>query len=178
MNTIDTEITGNPNTPVLKPSFRYALILSGIGIVFTVLSGSLKWDQNSWDFRLISWAFTIGAMIYIIRHYRDNLNGGYLRIGQGTGLSALTGLFQGIIMAIFMYVYLTSINPDMMVMMEDQALRELEGEGLSETQIDQAMEMTKAFMTPGFISSMMIIGAVIGTTILGLIISAIMKKGE
>lgn len=178
MNTIDTETTGNPNTPILKPAIRYALILSGLGILFTVLSSTLKWDQNSWDFKIITWAFTIGAMVYIIKNFRDALNGGYLRIGQGTGLSALTGLFQGIIMAIFMYVFTTSINPDMMVMMEDQALQQLESQGLSESEIDQAMEMSKAFMTPGFISSMLLVGSVIMTTLLGLIISAIMKKGE
>lgn len=178
MNTIDTETTGNPNTPILKPAIRYALILSGLGILFTVLSSTLKWDQNSWDFKIITWAFTIGAMVYIIKNFRDALNGGYLRIGQGTGLSALTGLFQGIIMAIFMYIFTTSINPDMMVMMEDQALQQLESQGLSESEIDQAMEMSKAFMTPGFISSMLLVGSVIMTTLLGLIISAIMKKGE
>ncbi len=178
MNTIDTETIGNPNTPILKPAIRYALILSGLGILFTVLSSTLKWDQNSWDFKIITWAFTIGAMVYIIKNFRDALNGGYLRIGQGTGLSALTGLFQGIIMAIFMYIFTTSINPDMMVMMEDQALQQLESQGLSESEIDQAMEMSKAFMTPGFISSMLLVGSVIMTTLLGLIISAIMKKGE
>jgi hypothetical protein len=178
MNTIDTEITGNPNTPKLKPAIRYALILSGISILLTVLSGTLKWDQNAWDFRLISWALTIGAMVYIIKHFRDTLNEGYLRVGQGTGLSALTGLFQGIIMCIFMYVYLTSINSDMLVMMENEAIRGMEEQGLTESEIDQAMEISKAFMTPGFIAAMMLVGSVFLTTLLGLIISAIMKKGE
>jgi hypothetical protein len=178
MNTIDTEIQGNPDTPKMKPAIRYAFILSVISIVFVFLSQFLKWDQNSWDFKLISWAFSIGAVVYMIKHFRDSLNGGYLRIGQGVGLSALTGLFQGLIMCVFMYVYLTSINPEMMVTMEDQTLRELESQGMSEEQIDQTMEMTKVFLTPGFISGMMIFGSVFMTTLLGLIVSAIMKKGE
>jgi hypothetical protein len=33
-------------------------------------------------------------------------------------------------------------------------------------------------MTPGFIAAMMLVGSVFLTTLLGLIISAIMKKGE
>jgi ABC-type sugar transport system permease subunit len=178
MNTIDTEIRENPNTPILKPALRYALILSGIGIGLTLLSSAIKWDPNSWDYKLVSWAFTIGAMVFIIKHFRDTLNGGFLRLGQGVGLSALTGLFQGLIMCAFMYVYLTSLNPEMLVMIEDQTLAELEKQGMSESEIDQAMAMTKPFLSAGFISGMMIFGSVIMTTLLGLIISAIMKKGE
>lgn len=178
MNTIDNDIQGNPDTPKLKPAIRYAFILSGISILFVFLSQFLKWDQNSLDFKLITWAFSIGAVFYMIKHYRDTLNGGYLRIGQGVGLSALTGLIQGLIMCAFMYVYLTAINPDMLVTIEDQTLRQLESEGLSESEIDQAMAYSKPFLTPGFMSGMMIFGSVFMTTLLGLIVSAIMKKGE
>ncbi|MBL7942723.1 MAG: DUF4199 domain-containing protein, partial [Flavobacteriales bacterium] len=112
----------------------------------------------------------------ILNHYKKKVNNGFLSFGQGVGLSVLTGLVIGVIMAIFMYVYTKFINPDMIIKIQDKAIEDMQSQGLSDEQIEMSMGMAEMFMSPGFFAISTLIAMPIIFTIIGLIASAIVKK--
>jgi len=112
----------------------------------------------------------------MIKDFRDKKNGGFLRLGQGVGLSVLVGLFSSIITGVVMYIFMTAIAPGYMEQIQDQAIINMENQGLSEEQIRQSLEITNKIMTPGMIVFFGMIGSVIFYLILGLIFSAIFKR--
>ncbi len=176
MDTIDSQKLENPNTPLMKHAMRYALILSGIGIGFMLIGHYAGWSMESWSFRLISWAISIATVIWMLKEFRDVHNGGFLRMGQGVGLSALTGLFAGIITAIFFYFFVTQISPEFVTNIQDKAIEDMSEQGLSDEQIEENMKYAGMFMSAGFMSAMAVIGSVFTYTIIGLIGSAILKR--
>jgi len=176
MESIDQNKIENPNTPLSKHAMRYALIISGIGIALMLVGHFSGWSMESWSFRLISWAISIGAVVWMIKDFRDVQNGGYLRFGQGVGLSALTGLIAGIITAIFFYIFVTQMSPEFITNVQDKAIEDMAEQGLSDEQIAESMKYAGMFMSAGFMSAMAIIGSVFTYTILGLIVTAIYKR--
>jgi hypothetical protein len=176
MKSIDDFGTGNPETSVAKPALTYALIIGIVTIIFMAAVHYTHFDQTTIIYKIINWALMIGSVFLFLRHYKDKLNAGFLTIGQGTKLSALTGLLVGLITGIFMYFFMTSIAPEMMDTMNETMLMEMEKQNLSEQQMKQSLEMAKMFTSPGMIATFMVLGSIIFYTILGLIISAIIKR--
>ncbi len=176
MDTIDSPRLENPNTPLMKHAMRYALILSGIGIAFMLIGHFSGWSMESWSYRIISWAISIGSIVWMVKNFKEVQNGGYLRVGQGTGLSALTGVFAGIITAIFFYIFVTQISPEFITNVQDKAIEDMTDRGMSDEQIEESMKYASMFMSAGFMSTMAIIGSVFTYTVIGLIASAIFKR--
>lgn len=176
METLDNNFGKNPNTPLVQPAIRYAIVFALVAIALFLIGYYANIPQESWTWRLVGWAATIGLMIWMIKDFRDKKNGGYLRLGQGVGLSVLVGLFSSIITGVVMYIFMTAIAPGYMEQIQDQAIINMENQGLSEEQIRQSLEITNKIMTPGMIVFFGMIGSVIFYLILGLIFSAIFKR--
>ncbi len=176
MENIDFIKTENPETPRIRPAMIYALVLSAIGIVFMIAGHFTGWDMQSWSYRIVSWIISIGGILFIVKHFRDEHNKGRLRFGQGVGLSSLTGLFAGLITAVFFYFFISYIAPEFMTNIQDQAINDMMEKGMSEEQIEQNMQYAGMFMSAGFMSIMALVGTVVSYTILGLIASAIFKR--
>jgi len=94
-----------------------------------------------------------------------------MNYGQGLGIGVLVSLVSSILSSVFFYFYVTYINTDYLTMIMDMQRAKMEESGMADAQIDQAMEMTEKFMTPG----MMVVFAIIGTVFFGLIISLIVS---
>ena len=123
-----------------------------------------------------TYAITIGALIWACIKYSQDMQG---RVTFGNVFAhgfQVTAVVTLILLAVSL-LSLFVLFPEMKEKALDAARAEMEKDGnLSETQIDQAIQMTAKFFTP-----FMIAGAIIGNLILGaigsLIGAGVAKKG-
>ena len=81
-----------------------------------------------------------------------------------------------IIASMFNYVYITFIDTTILQQMRELQIEQLEQQGLSSEQIDQAMEIVSSYATPGLTFLFSMIVYVICGFIFSLIVSAIIKN--
>jgi Na+/H+-translocating membrane pyrophosphatase len=169
-------LSAQPQAPIGKAALQYCFILSMISLLIFITSYYFKIDQNSAIYKSLNWILSIGGVIWFVWHYKTKMNLNRLRFGQGVGLSALTGLIAGSLTGLFIYIFITQFAPDYTDQLIEVAIREMRNQGQSDAIIKQSMEMVKVFCSPGFIGSMMVIGALIVYTVVGLITTAIIKN--
>ena len=158
-----------------KLALKWGGILGIALIVYSTLLYTLGQTANtglsSLIYVLIAAGLTLG-----IRDYKM-LNGGYLSIGEGVGLGALLSAVSGLLSSAYSVIYTTIIDPGIREQMANQMRAKLEEQGnLTDEQIDQAMEITQKFQTPGLQFLVGVLGSIFIGVIFSLIISAIMRK--
>jgi Protein of unknown function (DUF4199) len=177
MKPLDESNIGNPQIPAFKPSLNYSLILGLLSIIIIAGVHYAKIDETSWASVISHWLIMIGAIYFILNHFKTKINSGYLTIGQGVKVSVLTGLFTGIIAGICTYFLVTMIAPEIIDMAREKMLSAMEEQqNVSDSQMKQTLEIAEMFLAPGAISAIVALKGLICYTIIGLIISAIIKR--
>lgn len=118
------------------------------------------------------------SLVMAMRDFR-NLNGGYMAYGQGISVGTLTAAISGLLSSLFSVFYMTVIDTGIMERVMDKTREQMEAQGnLSDEQIDQAIEITQKFQSPGILFAVGVIGSAIIGLIFSLVIAAIMKKDK
>jgi len=130
----------------------------------------------SWLNNLLSLGITFYFIHVAIRTFRDQDNSGYLSVGQGIGLGTLAGLVAGVIGAIWIYIFMTYIAPDMLDTIKRVSMEQMQQSGQSEEQVEQAMEMTSMFFSPAIIALMVPFFSTFLGFLSGLVSGLIQKK--
>ncbi len=162
-----------------KTALTYGLGLGGIMILLELLFYSLDIDRES-KIRWVSIIIVIAAMIVGVKNYRDNVLNGYITYGKSVTLSFLIGLYSAILVSIFMFLFVKYFDPGLI----DQLLEESEEKilqrdpGISDQAFDMAMEFSRKFTTPFWISIGTVFMVAVQSIILALIISIFMKKKD
>lgn len=163
-------------TTVKQVSMKWGLILGviliGFGIVIQ-LAGLIGNQAVSW----INFVF-VGVIMYMAHKAFKDEGDGYLSYGQGLGIGTLVTVIGSVISTVFTYVYIKFIDDSMIAIIKEQQYDKMIEQGMPEDQIDKAMEMSAAFMTPEIIVVMGILFTVFFGFILSLIISAITKNAN
>jgi uncharacterized integral membrane protein len=123
---------------------------------------------------------TLGAMVAFLilsmRDYRAQ-NSGYMAYGEGLGVGALLSAVAGLLSSAFITFYNVVIDPTVQQRALEQAREKMESQGMmSDEQIDQAMEMSEKFQTPGFTFMAGIFGTLIMGFLLSLIVAAFIRR--
>ncbi len=163
-----------PKPNSTKIATKWALIYAGTAIVFTLLYQYLNIAQDS-AARYISFVPFIAFMVIAQIEYRTLL-GGTLTYGQGFSTGFRYALFGGIILAIFMYIYVSYIYPQFITQSLEMQRSKLEARGMSDDQIEKAMSMTSKMMGPVMVAFSAAVGTAIIGAIIALITSAVVKK--
>jgi hypothetical protein len=103
---------------------------------------------------------------------------GIMSYGQGVGLGTLLTLIASVLSGILLYIYVGFINtgyPAAALKIQQAALEE---RGVSGAQLDQAMAMTSAMLSPTGIVVSALIGGVIVGFIVALVVSAFTKCSD
>lgn len=156
-----------------KLAFKWSLIFFIVSVAFTYTFQLLNIDQNS-GVKYLGYLPFIAFLFLAQKEYKDQLNG-YLTFNQGFSVGFKYSLFSGLMFAVFMYLYLAFLSPQIM----DQALEanrtQMADKNMSEEQIDQAMSIAKNF-GPIIAAVFVVIFDLIIGAILALIGAAIFKK--
>lgn len=167
---------GGEKISVKQVSVKYGLILAMISIIFFLITVFAGLVGN----QAVQYLGMIPTIILIVLAHKEfkQEGDGFMSYGQGLGIGTLTVTISSIVYTIFFYVYIKFIDSSFMEIMKDKQLEDMQAQGMSEEQIDQAMSMTSGFMTPEIISVFAILVAVFFGFILSLIISAFTKNSN
>lgn len=157
----------------MTTSITYGLYSAGIGILITLLEYFLGIDKtpNGRWFGLIGMIGVIVMMYLAIRERKREDYDGYMTYGQSVGAGFMVGLFSSIVMAIFMFVYLSRINPELLDYTRDQVAQGFRDRGMTADQQEQAMKWVNITTSPGGQA----ISTLLGGTLMGLVIALIMS---
>ncbi len=158
-------------------ALKWGLILGVAQIVFSTL---VFLTDNFGNNALGSVAYLLIAIALVLamRDFRT-LNGGYMAYGEGISVGTLTAAISGLLSSLFSVFYMTVIDTNVMQRVIDKAREQMEAQGnLSDEQIDQAIEITQKFQSPGILFAVGVIGSALIGLIFSLVIAAIMKKDK
>jgi len=163
-------------TPFLKPALIYGAILGGAGVLFGLILYFLDLGLESWV-QWASLAINLVVLIYVLVAYRNEYLGGFASYGKILKMAIAVGIVSSIIGAIYQYLLFAVLDPDMMdkvrIAMEERIMN---NPRIPESFYDQAMERAERNLTIKRMVLNALIGGTVFTIILGLIISAFVKK--
>ena len=165
-----------PQTTTARTALKFGIISGVAGIVFISIlyvSGQAANSSLAWLGSII----TIAVMVLAMKEFRT-LNGGFMTYGQGLGIGTLLSGISGFIGSVYSYIYQEFIDTTLRQQILDKVRDDLENRGMDDAQIEQALEMTQKFSSPGITFAIGVIGSIFIGFIIALIISAIMKKDK
>lgn len=165
----------NDDVSSARVALKWGLITGIALIVYSTLLNSLGQMSNGW-LSVMVYVIIVVGLVLGMRDFRRQ-NGDYLTFGQGVGLGALLSAVAGMISSTYNVLYNTFIDPGLQERVMNNMREQLEDQGnLSDDQIDQAMEISKMFQSPGlqFVSG--IFGAILVGVFLSLIVAAVLRQ--
>lgn len=158
----------NEQPSTARIALKWGAIL-GLGLIVITLAMYLTDQTTNPVFSVVTVVAMIGCLVLAMRNFRS-LNAGYMSYGEGLGIGSLLSAVAGLLSAAFITFYNVVIDPTVQQRAFEKAREKLEEQGkLSDEQIDQAMEISQKFQSPGFT----FIAGMFGTLIMGFLVSLI-----
>lgn len=150
-------------------SIKHGVIAGLITVIYSLILQITQLADN----KFLSWLgyiILISIIIITIKKIKSE-NEGFISFKKGFTVSYIISIISGIMSSIFMYIYLEFVDNSMIETIKNQQIIEFEKQGMSEEQIEQALEISSYFLSP---ISMLLIG-IVGTFFMGAIISAVIS---
>ncbi len=160
---------------LVKSTMNYGAMLGLALIIYSLLLWMFDATTNQ-SLGYVSFVITIVGIVLATRAYRDQEQGGYISYGRALGVGTLTALWAGIITSFFTYLLYTVIDPgliDKTYAVMEQAYYDA---GMSDDQIEMAMDMAKRFTNPLMMSVLGLLSSVFMGFIFSLITSIFLKR--
>ncbi len=158
----------------------FGLYSAGVGIAITLIgyfTGLDKTGAANW-LGYVSLPFFILFLWMAMKERKQEDFGGTISYGQCLWTGVLVGLFAGIAMGVFMYVYSTLINPGMMDMVLQKQADSMRAQNMSADQIQKAQSYAKMFTSPGMLTAWTFGGDILMATIFSSIIAFFARSKE
>jgi hypothetical protein len=166
----------NTPAPITKPSMTYGLLLGGALIALSLVTHFAQLGFDSAISRALPWLGAAAVLYYAISDFKTTFNGGFLSFGTGLKLSLLTGVWAGILSSLYTYVFFQYIAPNVTQEILLKAAQDMADQGMGDAEIEQAIEISEVFMTPATFAFMNLFVVPLMALVLGLLLSAILKK--
>lgn len=163
------------NVSPAKSALNYGAVLGLVLMVLSLLVFVLELYEASW-INYISYAISIGGIVYGIKKHRDTERGGVISYGGALGYGTLIALFAGIIIAFVTYIYLGYVDDGFVQFQIEEQERQMYERGMADGQIEQSMAYVRKFSTPGVFAIFGVLGNVFMGFIISLIAAAFLKK--
>jgi hypothetical protein len=160
-----------------KTTLNYAVIVGLIFIVIETIFMLGGVEPQHWS-QYLKIPVAILVFFMVMQRIRDNEMGGYASFGKIFVQGMLVAVFGGVLVGVFMYVYLGYIDDSMVDAAMDQAYEQMASQGMSDREIETAMSMTEAWMSPGMMAFYSFFGSAIGGTLYSLIAAIFVKKEQ
>lgn len=118
----------------------------------------------------------IVALWFAVGEKREKFYGGSMTIMQGLKMSFLISLLAGVIMAVFMFIYIQYINPAFIEYGLELQIEALRQQGLTEDEIQAAATFTLGLLTAPVQAAGAFLGGLLQGTFIGFIITLIRRK--
>ncbi|MEN0049666.1 MAG: DUF4199 domain-containing protein [Bacteroidota bacterium] len=169
--------------PMWNTALTYGVIGGVLMVIYSYLNFSTLFSTSSLGAMigafLINVAIFAGIVILAIKKHRDQELGGYITMGRCLGLGIVTVIVASLLNGIFGYIYISSIDPDVMTKLAQNMTWMYEMLGMDEDQIEDALDATEDLQQSPSIFTSIFSGAFAGAMyglILSAIIGALMRK--
>ncbi|GAA4402913.1 hypothetical protein GCM10023187_18500 [Nibrella viscosa] len=164
-----------------KPSsarlaLKWGLIIGIASILFSTILYVTDQVGNT-ALSIVAYAIIIIGLVMAMREYRS-LNNNYMSYGEGLGLGALTSGVAGILSSLYGVLYTNMIDTEFQNRMMDQMRVQYEERGMTDDQIDKAMEFGQMFQSPGLLFIFGVLGTIFMGFIFSLVIAAILRRNR
>ncbi|NEU69060.1 DUF4199 domain-containing protein [Spirosoma agri] len=150
----------------------------GLSLILITSAMYLTGQTSNMWFNVLTLVTMVACLALAMREYKVS-TGGYIAFGEGFGMGALLSAVAGLISAAFITFYNVFIDPSIQQRAFAQAREQLEEQGkLSDEQIDQALEFSQKFQSPGFTFIAGVFGTLIIGALLSLIIAAVIRRDK
>jgi hypothetical protein len=164
-----------PTTTTRSVGIRYGLIGGVISIIYFLVLNVAGINMTSGYWSWVGYLITIAILTLAHKYFKEESDG-FMSYGQGMGIAFWMGLISAAISSVFTYIYVKFIDNSFMQMIKDKQMEDMEARGMSDEQIEQAMKFASMFSTPEALLIMGLIFGVIGTVIVGLIVTIFTQK--
>lgn len=164
--------------PEKKFILNYGVLLGIISIVLGVVMYVTNAYLNpSMIYTIIGFLVLIVVISMGIKAFK-NENGGFLNLKEAIKVGIGIAVIGGILSALWTLLLVNVIEPDFMLQMSDVQREQMTERfpEMTETQLDNAMEMSSRFMSPWFTVAVSLIGNLFFGLIIALIAGLIMKQ--
>jgi hypothetical protein len=165
------EIRTEPNSTGVAT--KWALISVLCAIVITYIIQFAKLDLNS-PAKYLGYIPFLAWLFLTQKEFKDQL-GGFLTFNQGFGAGFRYAVFNGLLLAVFTYLYCAILSPDVFAKSLEAARAGMVAKGMSDDQIDKGMSIATKYGPIFGAFGVAIVYAIIGA-IVALIGAAIFKK--
>ena len=167
----------------MKTSFFRSAATTGLFIglcliLHSVLDWSFGFYGQKFAFSVLAYAIMIAGLLWGAIRYRNQELGGYISYGNALSFSVVVAIFYTLTSLIFGLILTQIIDPDYSSKVMEFAEQKLYDRGLSQAQIDMAMEMSSRFTKPAISAVLGFFGAMILSTIFALITSAFVQRNK
>lgn len=181
METLNEERSINDTTAekcsLMNNSLKYGLLTGTAMVLLSLLLYVMDVTMSGWV-QYASLVILLAGIVIGNLAFRDKCSGGFLSYGRSLGSGVLISVFAGLLMAIYSYLFFSFFDPGELVKLTQIAEDKMFEQGLSDEQVDQAMSMTKMFMTPVFISISSLFSMALWGTVFSLLVSIFIKKND
>lgn len=161
-------------TSTARIALKYGVLGAVVIMVYTTIVNISGLSQNK-ILQVLSFAFMIVAIVLAMQDFKEQ-NKGFMSYGEGLGLGTLLAAIMGFLGSMFTMFYMRFIDPAILTQGMDKVRSDMEARGMDDAQIDQAMELSQKFMSPGIMFAMGVFGYLLMGFILSLILSAILRR--
>jgi len=158
-------------------ALKWGLIYGLLSIVVNTIIYTFNLMEQQWINLVFSFVLSFGILYLAFKEFRD-LNGGFMKFGQGLGLGMLLFVTGGVLISVYDFVYKKLIDPSVVDKLLEITERQYEKAGMSPEMIEQALETAKPWMTGPLAPVIMIFSIAFIGFICSLIMAAIMKKNQ
>ncbi|MBS1543893.1 MAG: DUF4199 domain-containing protein [Bacteroidetes bacterium] len=169
------EETTNPAPTTRDVGIRYGLIMGVIGVIYFLVMTFAGVDMTGGPGRYASFIFLIIIFILAHKYFKDE-GDGFMSFGQGFGIVFWISLVSNVISNLFFYIYVKFIDSGFIQLLKDKQMEEMANKGMSQEQIDQAMNIAGKFMTPEVMLGFGLVFGIIMYVICGIIITLFTQK--
>ncbi|MGI4871854.1 MAG: DUF4199 domain-containing protein [Janthinobacterium lividum] len=152
---------------------RYGLLTGLVSVIISFGINALHMENS--PAKWLTLPVLVGGIFLAQQEFKKR-NGGFMSFGQGLGIGTVLSAVTGMLSAIFSYVYMTFIDPDMMARAMEKVRTDMEAKNMSAAQVDQAMAMSAKFTSGPIVLVSVVIGSIIIGFIISLIVSAFVKN--
>jgi hypothetical protein len=153
---------------------RYGLLTGVVSIIISFLLNVTQLEQS--PAKWLTLVVLIVGIILAQKAFRQ-ANEGYMSYGQGLGVGMVLAAVSSVLGAIFSYIYVTLIDPEMPTRILEKVRADSEARGnMSDAQIEQAMRWTAMFVQGPALAGIALVSGVLMGLIVSLITAAVLKN--
>lgn len=161
---------------ILRIATKYGLIQGVLSFIVFLVS-ALAGIQRSWTTSAVNAALLIVLMVLAHLEIRRT-HRGMMTYPQGLGSGTLLSTVAALVAAVLTYVYVKYINTGYLAAAIQAQRTALGQRGMTGAQVQQAMAITSAILTPvGIVVVSLVTGVIIGF-IVALIVSIFTQRGD